>query len=138
LADCQFVHVDCSLLQPPDYKIVLEPHAKKLLLRLNDPIRFTTLGEITKSTQGLAANRFERTKRQTRAEWYPFAEDGQAHRYEVAIKSITSANMRDFPSLKQFYEGEPKLLIRRVINRQDRLDAAYFDKQMVFKKPASQ
>jgi DNA-binding protein H-NS len=42
--------------------------------------------------------------------------------------------MRDFPSLKQFYEAEPKILIRRVINRQDRLDAAYFERQMVFKK----
>jgi TaqI-like C-terminal specificity domain len=42
--------------------------------------------------------------------------------------------MRDNPSLKQFYEAEPKILIRRIINRQDRLDACYCDQQMVFKK----
>jgi len=92
------------------------------------------LGEITKSTQGLAANRFNRTKRQPKGDWYPFAEHGQAYRYEINIESVTAANMRDFQSLKPFYEAEPKLLIRRVINRQDRLDAAYFERRMVFKK----
>ncbi len=42
--------------------------------------------------------------------------------------------MRDNPSLKQFYEAEPKILIRRIINRQDRLDACYCEEKMVFKK----
>jgi hypothetical protein len=42
--------------------------------------------------------------------------------------------MHDYQSLKQFYEAESKILIRRIINRQDRLDACYCDKKMVFKK----
>jgi len=134
LAGIKYVQVESAIVQPPDYKVVLEPHAQKLFLRLSVGNRFTTLGAITKSTQGLAANRFKRSKRRAKGEWYPFAEDGQAYRYEVLIKSKTTADMRAFPSLKQFYEAEPKILIRRVINRQDRLDAAYFDKQMVFKK----
>jgi hypothetical protein len=40
----------------------------------------------------------------------------------------------DYPSLKRFYAAEPKLLIRRVISRQDRVLAAYASDAMVFKK----
>jgi len=134
LAQIPLVEVDSALVQPPHYKVVLEPHAQKLLTRLGDQNRFITLGAITKSTQGLAANRFKRSKRKPKGDWYPFAEVGQAYRYRVQIDSTSAADMRDFPSLKQFYEAEPKILIRRVINRQDRLDAAYFERQMVFKK----
>jgi hypothetical protein len=42
--------------------------------------------------------------------------------------------MSDKPSLKRFYEAEPKLLVRRVINRQDRLLVAYTEQKLVFKK----
>jgi len=40
LTNAQFVEVDSSLVKPPDYKIVLDPSAQKLLLRLNDATRF--------------------------------------------------------------------------------------------------
>ena len=128
------VQVDSVLVQPPHYKVILDPHAQKLFARLGDRNRFIMLGAITKSTQGLAANRFERSKRKPKGDWYPFAEVGQAYRYRVKIDSTSAADMRDFPSLKQFYEAEPKILVRRVINRQDRLDAGYFAGRMVFKK----
>jgi hypothetical protein len=121
-------------VQAPQYKIIFDPQVQKLLTRLSDEGRYTTLGAVTRSTQGLAANRFERSSRKPKGDWYPFAELGQAHRYQIQIDSTSAANMRDFPSLKQFYEAEPKILVRRVINRQDRLDAAYFEDQMVFKK----
>ena len=43
--------------------------------------------------------------------------------------------MRDNPSnSNRFAKPRPKILIRRIINRQDRLDAAFCDEQMVFKK----
>ncbi len=134
LAHIPYVEVDSALVQPPQYKIVLEPHAQKLLIRLAEQDRFVPLGSITKSTQGLAANRFKRSKRKPRGDWYPFAEIGQAYRYRIKIERTRAADMRAYPSLKEFYEAEPKILIRRVINRKDRLDAAYFDRRMVFKK----
>jgi len=134
LAHIPLVEVDSALVQPPQYKVVLEPHAQKLFIRLGDQNRFIPLGAITKSTQGLAASRFKRSKRKPKGDWYRFAEVGQAYRYRVKIDSTSAADMGGFPSLKEFYEAEPKILIRRVINRQDRLDAAYFERQMVFKK----
>jgi len=42
--------------------------------------------------------------------------------------------MSSKPSLSKFYDATPKILIRRVINRQDRLMAGYTMDRMVFKK----
>ena len=38
------------------------------------------------------------------------------------------------PKLASFYQKEPKILIRRIINRQDRLSVAYTEEKLVFKK----
>ncbi|HET9400077.1 MAG TPA: N-6 DNA methylase [Candidatus Acidoferrales bacterium] len=134
LDQISFTQVESALVEPPSYKVVLEPTAHRLLGRFRDAARFTTLGAVTKSTQGLAANRFRRTQQKPNDGWYPFADVAHAYRYRIQILETSAADMNEFTSLKQFYEAEPKILVRRVINRQDRLDAAYFDRQMVFKK----
>ncbi|MCX6556947.1 MAG: N-6 DNA methylase [Candidatus Aminicenantes bacterium] len=134
LVDVKFINVDTSLITAPDYRLVLNPSAQTILIRASQSPGFKCLGEITKSTQGLAANRFERNDLAQSDEWYPFGEDVQAYRYELVVKVRSFAFMHNFQSLKQFYAAEPKILIRRIINRQDRLDACLCDKQMVFKK----
>ncbi len=95
---------------------------------------FRTLGELTKSTQGLAASFFQTSSVQRSGEWYPFAGAARAYRYEFVAGEKSFAYLGDRPSLKKFCEAGPKILIRRVVSRQDRLDAVYFDKKMVFKK----
>lgn len=45
---------------------------------------------------------------------------------------MTSLN--DKKSLMQFYLAEPKLLVRRIVNRHDRLSVAFADERLVFKK----
>jgi hypothetical protein len=42
--------------------------------------------------------------------------------------------MSDEPSLCTFYDAKPKILIRRVINRQDRLMCTFSEEKLVFKK----
>ncbi len=128
------ITVSTSLITPPDFRLVLEPAAQKILLRALKSDKFKALGDLTKSTQGLAADRFKRSSTAKSAEWYPFGETAQAYRYDFAVEESSFAYMRDNPSLKQFYEAEPKILIRRIINRQDRLDACYCEEKMVFKK----
>jgi hypothetical protein len=113
---------------------VLEPAAQQILLGATNSELFKPLGELTESTQGLAASFFQTASRQRSGEWYPFASGAQAYRYEFFSGEKLYAYLGDHQSLKKFYEANPKILIRRVINRQDRLDAVYFDKQMVFKK----
>lgn len=127
--------VKTSLVTAADYRVVLNPAAESLGRSLSDPSRFVALGEITMSTQGLAAGRFERqTNRPKDGDWMAFGESCQAFRYRFVLDAASFANMADKPSLKPFYAAGPKVLVRRVINRQDRLDAVYFDREMVFKK----
>jgi hypothetical protein len=129
------VTVPTSLVTKPDFRLILDPAAERLFRRVSDTRTFVQLGEITKSTQGLAANRFNRapTKSKT-GDWFPFGERCQGHRYDFILEEATFADMAETPSLTTFYEAEPKILIRRVINRQDRLDAAFVEQKMVFKK----
>ncbi len=134
LESLAFQEVKTSLVTKPDYKIVLEPTAQQILLRVVNSDLFKSLGELTESTQGLAASFFQTSSSQKSAEWYPFAGGAQAYRYEFVAGEKSFAYLGEHQSLKKFYEANPKILIRRVINRQDRLDAVYFDKQMVFKK----
>ena len=128
------VRVHSDLVTGPDFRLVLDPVAQAILARALSSSDCKMLGDLTKSTQGLAADRFQRAGSPKSAEWYPFGEQAQAHRYDFVVESMTFAYMRDKPSLKQFYEAQPKVLIRRIINRQDRLEACYCDEQMVFKK----
>jgi len=134
LKDAVPITVPTSLVTAPDFRLVLDPNAQRILLRASTNAKFKPLGEFTKSTQGLAADRFQRGASAKSSEWYPFGEQAQAYRYDFVVEERSFAYMRDNPSLKQFYEAEPKILIRRIINRQDRLDAAFCDEQMVFKK----
>ncbi len=134
LKDAAPITVPTSLVTAPDFRLVLDPNAQRILLRASTNAKFKLLGEFTKSTQGLAADRFQRGASTKSSEWYPFGEQAQAYRYDFVVEERSFAYMRDNPSLKQFYEAEPKILIRRIINRQDRLDAAFCDEQMVFKK----
>jgi hypothetical protein len=126
--------VTTSLVAPPDYKIVLEPDATQMLSRIARANLCTPLGQLTESAQGLAASFFKTSSAPKSREWYPFAGGARVYRYEFSAGPRTYAYLGEHPSLKKFYEAQPKVLVRRLINRQDRLDAAYFDKQMVFKK----
>jgi len=134
LKDAAPITVPTGLVTAPDFRLVLDPNAQRILLRASTNLQFKPLGEFTKSTQGLAADRFQRGASVKSSEWYPFGEQAQAYRYDFFVQERSFACMRDNPSLKQFYEAEPKILIRRIINRQDRLDACFCDEQMAFKK----
>jgi hypothetical protein len=129
-----FADVPRELVGPPTFKIVLDAGANALLARVLHRPRIVPLGDFTKSTQGLAGNRFSRVRKAKGTSLFPFLEQGQVYRYTLAVEETTYTSLKDKPSLEVFYEAAPKLLIRRVINRQDRLMAAYTDQRMVFKK----
>lgn len=130
----EFVRVPRELVSGPDFKVILDPKAYEILRRIAGNGKFKQLGDFTISTQGLAGNRFQCRSTAKGEEWYPFLGKGQAHRFSLDMEEIVYVDMSDKPSLKRFYEANPKLLIRRVISRQDRLLTAYTDQKMVFKK----
>jgi hypothetical protein len=129
-----FTEVSVALVKGPDFKVVLDPKAHIMLSRLSQDSRYVPLGNFTISTQGLAGNRFELSDKGKDDDSFPFLEKGQVYRYVLVAEKISFADMSDKETLKPFYEKQPKILIRRVINRQDRLMAAYTDKKLVYKK----
>jgi len=134
LKDAALVTVPTTLIVAPDFRLVLDPNAQRIFVRASSDAGFKPLGEFTKSTQGLAAGRFQQAAFAKSSDWYPFGERAQAYRYSLTIDKRSFVYMKDKPSLKPFYEAEPKILIRRIINRQDRLDACYCDEKIVLKK----
>ncbi|MGJ4754761.1 Eco57I restriction-modification methylase domain-containing protein [Leptospira kmetyi] len=133
LEGIKFQKISTKLIRPPEFKIVLDIVASNITQRLNKNLKFTTLGELTYSTQGLAGNKFNLAPRISKTS-YPYLEKGQVYRYAFLIESKSNTDMSDKENLRIFYESTPKILIRRIINRQDRIMCAYTEEKIVFKK----
>lgn len=118
--------------EPPEYKVILNPAALAVTRRAEQS-GFVTLGEITESTQGLHAGAYDLSTEDGPGRM-PFLADGQVYRYVLEVNEIQYADMRPHQNLVRFYQARPKVLIRRVINRQDRLMATYSDRELVTKK----
>jgi hypothetical protein len=127
-----FTKISVNNLDKTTYKLPIGSFVTELQERLNNS-SFVKLGTITKSTQGLSGSRFRRVLRHSNNS-YDFLEKGNVYNYILDIKEISLVDLSDKKSLRQFYAAEPKVLIRRIVNRQDRLSVAYTDKKMVFKK----
>jgi len=128
----KFDIIDASLLIPPKYKIILNPFVAKFLKELD--VEYAPLGDITISTQGLSGSMFKPSKKADPNRDFPFLVKGNVYNYQLQIEETYLVSLDDKASLKPFYESGPKLLIRRIINRQDRLSVGYTENKMVFKK----
>jgi hypothetical protein len=129
-----WISVPLALIEPPECKIVLNPTAKVLLQRLVTNKDCAALGSFTISTQGLSGSRFRPASKGTENSNMPFLKKGQVYRYQCLIEETCHVDMSDKPSLRRFYEQGEKLLVRRVVNRDDRLMVGYTAAPLVLKK----
>ncbi len=134
LETAQLESVSNSLIRAPDFKLVLDPVVDALLSRLTNAQGYVPLGEMTISTQGLAAGRFHTVQDGRAKTAYPFLRLGQVYRYSFEPSQVDYVDMSPFPTLCPHYEARSKILIRRVISRDDRLLCSFFNGRMVFKK----
>ncbi len=118
---------------PPDYKIILNPTVLRVVRRTEEEGGFVPLGDITESTQGLHGGRFDLSPN-PKPGHMAFLADGQVYRYTLEDTDVQYADMRPHQNLAKFYQARPRLMIRRVINRQDRLMATLTDRELVTKK----
>jgi hypothetical protein len=129
-----YVSVKIDHIRPPRYKLILNPVAIPMLSRLCDRKDIVTLGSLTDSTQGLASSFYSQSCDAASRFHFPFAPEAQLRRYCLDLKKTAYADMSDHQSLVRFYEARPKILIRRIINRKDRIEAAFTSSLFVFKK----
>jgi hypothetical protein len=132
LDDIPYTRVELSLISAPKYKVVLNPFAYQILRQ--SKYELIELGQITISTQGLSGSSFKDVKKANEQKHFPFLAEGNVYNYMLQVIETYYISLEDRPSLKPFYEASPKLLIRRIVNRQDRLSVAYTNRKMVFKK----
>jgi adenine-specific DNA-methyltransferase len=129
-----FNEIALSNLQAPDYKLILDPEAFSLYKKYSSS-SFVALGEITKSTQGLSGSRFNIAKDEDSREYlFPFLSKGNVYNYLLVKENVFQTDLSDKKSLTQFYDADPKILFRRIINRQNRLSVGFTEERMVFKK----
>lgn len=133
LDDIEYESFDANVITQPDFKVVLDKSVSNLLIKFNNS-GYIKLGEITKSTQGLSGSNFTEVEYLESDFIFPFLSVGNVYNFKLTKSNTYYTSLKDKPSLMQFYIEEPKILIRRIINRQDRLTVGYCNERLVFKK----
>jgi len=128
-----FESIDLGSLIAPDFKMILNLNSNDLFKKINRSENLKLLGSITISTQGLSGSKFQKLLAPAE-DTFPFLLKGQAYRYVFDIQETCFTLLTEFPALRKFYDSGPKLLVRRLISRQDRILVAYTDKKLVFSK----
>ena len=129
-----FAEVNLSKLQSPDFKLILDSDVFDLYSKFTAS-NFKPLGEITESTQGLSGSAFSIVKGDVLSDYlFPFLAKGNVYNYILLKESVIQTDLSRKKSLIKFYEAVPKVLIRRIINRQNRLSVGYTEERLVFKK----
>lgn len=132
LDDIEFECIINEDIKEPSYKVILDMKTSELMNTFKSE-KFINFGDITKSTQGLSGSKFIKSDNPSPND-YPFLNAGNVYNFKLEKRDIYFTSLENNKTLKQFYEAEPKILIRRIINRQDRLSVAYTDEKLVFKK----
>ncbi len=135
LENIKFQVVEESTIDKSNWRIILNTETQSLYSKFKKQKSSITLGEISISTQGLSPSRFIILPENTdNKNLYPYLVEGQVYQYLFLEDKIGYTDMSDKQSLTQFYEATPKILFRRLINRQDRLTVSYTENKIVFKK----
>jgi REP element-mobilizing transposase RayT len=124
--------INKSNVNSPDFKIILSEDSNLILNKISS-IPTIPLGEITESTQGLAGNKFVVFDNEDE-NLYPYLKNGQAYRYQFIVQDLKYTDMSNYPSLLKYYTNPKRILIRRIINRQDRLMATYCVDKLIVRK----
>jgi adenine-specific DNA-methyltransferase len=119
-------------IKSPDYKINIDK-SSHWFSAFNSEL-FVQFGSITKSTQGLSGSSFPETTGELSDFAFPFLAKGNVYNYTLIKEKVYTTDLSDKKNLIQFYQEEPKILIRRIISRKDRLSVTFCNEKLVFKK----
>lgn len=132
LANLNYDVFNLADIKAPDYKLFIDKTAKQFSRFDSD--KFVQFGSITKSTQGLSGSNFPEITNKDSEFAYQFLAKGNVYNYSLVKERTHYTDLSDKKNLVQFYQAEPKILIRRIISRQDRLSVTFCNERLVFKK----
>lgn len=110
-----------------EYRLLLEPQAAILLGRM---ARYDTLNDHFDAKRGIEAYRYDIASTRRSKTWHPYF-TGQIYRYVVEARDsrFVKAETADLP-----WGTGPRLLLRRIVNRQNRLMASLVSESFIVKK----
>ncbi|WP_305881855.1 Eco57I restriction-modification methylase domain-containing protein [Haloplanus halophilus] len=112
-------------------KIFFRKGTYEMLTRFNRE-EFTDLGELTDATQGIVASFHEYSNSKENGDFLEYREC-DVYRYELETTEQRYIDFGDEDNLRRYYTN-PRILIRRLVNRDDRLMATIANDSFVVKK----
>ncbi len=136
LSDLEYVQVAQSVWLNAGVSIILDPITLGLIQSIKSAESRVLLGEITTSVRGILSNNpADIASHQPVPDWLPFF-DGEMSRYfidEADQYILFGENLAEKPASADVFHGI-RLLIRRLVNRQDRLMCVVAETPFVVKK----
>jgi hypothetical protein len=119
------------LSSDPGYKIYFDKEYYELLQRF-DQDQFGRLGDYTDACQGIVASFYDYADTKQSDAYLPYRE-ADVYRYEFTPTEEKYIDFSEEDSLQKYYT-QPRILVRRLVNRDDRLMATYVKDDFVSKK----
>ncbi len=119
------------IMNSSDYKIYMDISKYELQEKMRNE-HIVTLGSLTKSNQGIVESFFSYSNIKKKDYHLPYLK-GQVYRYQFIKELNMYIDMSSSKNLIQFY-NVPRILIRRIVSRSDRLMATYEIEKFVSKK----
>ncbi len=134
LENLEYQTISISEINESDYRIILDKKSYSILNKIKSNPAIVKLGEISKSTQGLAKSAYPISSFKTAEYSFPFFENGVINRYQFVVNDVCYTHFAEKASLPVYYESVEKILIKRIINRQNRLVVSFTQQQLAFTK----
>jgi hypothetical protein len=119
--------------QDKNFKILFNPFLYELNKRFQNSEKFISLGEISTSTIGLLLSKYEISDTKVK-KYYPLFL-GNVNRYtcEISEKKYVDMSKHKIEYLNHYFNS-PKIWIRRIVNRKNRIMCTIPDENMIVKK----
>jgi hypothetical protein len=118
--------------EEPGMKLYVDINQYNVRRKFRNPDEFTTVGAATESCQGIVESFYSYSP--VRDARYPLEyRNLDAYRYESSITDTRFINLGPENHLYRFYT-QPRILIRRIVNRSNRLMATVADQPFVVRK----
>lgn len=139
-AKAQLSDLACKTIRQAEWQkgrriVTLDPERLSLLQKFSDPERTVPLGRVTKSARGILARPEHLADEPRGVEWKPFFA-GKLDRYEIepARQYVNYGDhLPECPESFEFFQ-HARILVRRLVNRDDRLMCVKVKDTFVTKK----